>query len=219
MDNEDLRLAVYRAFAETGRAPQADELAAELGAEIPAVTGGLEELARARHLVLGDRGEIVMAHPFSAVPLGFSVMGRRTLWWGGCAWDSFALPHLLPGEGEVLVATRCPACGRPHAWNVGSHRPPDGEQVAHFLVPASRMWDDVVYTCGHQRLFCSEDCVDAWLKTTGADRGYVMSLGTLWRFAAHWYDGRLDRGYQRREPARAAEYLRGVGLSGPFWGL
>ena len=219
MDNEDLRLAVYRAFAETGRAPQADELAAELGAEIPAVTAGLEELARARHLVLGDCGEIVMAHPFSAVPLGFSVMGRRTLWWGGCAWDSFALPHLLPGEGEVLVATRCPACGRPHAWNVGSHHPPDGEQVAHFLVPASRMWDDVVHTCGHQRLFCSEDCVDAWLKTTGADRGYVMSLGTLWRFAAHWYDGRLERGYQRREPARAAEYLRGVGLSGPFWGL
>jgi hypothetical protein len=219
MDNEDLRLAVYRAFAETGRAPHADELAAEFGAEIPAVTAGLEELARARYLVLGDRGEIVMAHPFSAVPLGFSVMGHRTLWWGGCAWDSFALPHLLPGEGEVLVATRCPACGRPHAWNVGSHRPPDGEQVAHFLVPASRMWDDVVYTCGHQRLFCSEDCVDAWLKTTGADRGYVMSLGTLWRFAAHWYDGRLDRGYQRREPARAAEYLRGVGLSGPFWGL
>jgi hypothetical protein len=219
MDSEDLRLAVYRRFAETGRAPQADELAAELGAEIPVVTAGLAELARARHLVLSDRGEIVMAHPFSAVPLGFSVMGRRTLWWGGCAWDSFALPHLLPGEGEVLVATRCPACGRPHAWNVGSHHPPDGEQVAHFLVPASRMWDDVVHTCGHQRLFCSEDCVDAWLKTTGADRGYVMSLGTLWWFAAHWYDGRLERGYQRREPARAAEYLRGVGLSGPFWGL
>ena len=32
-----------------------------------------------------------MAHPFSTVPLGFSVMGNRTLWWGGCAWDSFAL--------------------------------------------------------------------------------------------------------------------------------
>src|SRR6266516_3966472 len=68
-------------------------------------------------------------HPFAAVPLGFSVMGARTLWWGGCAWDSFALPHLLPGEDEVLVATRCPACGRPHAWSVGRQRPPDGGQV------------------------------------------------------------------------------------------
>jgi hypothetical protein len=219
MDIEDLRLVVYRAFAETGRAPGADKLATQLGAEFPVVTSGLEELARARHLVLGDQGQIVMAHPFSAVPLGFSVMGARTLWWGGCAWDSFALPHLLPDQDEVLVATRCPACGRPHSWNVGSRRPPDGEQVAHFLVPAARMWDDVVHTCGHQRLFCSEACVGAWLKVTGYPRGYVMDLGTLWRLAAHWYDGRLDRGYIRREPAQAAAYMRGVGLAGSFWGL
>ena len=183
------------------------------------MAAGLSELARGRHLGLGDRGEIVMAHPFSAVPLGFSAMGTRTLWWGGCAWDSFALPHLLPGEHEVLVATRCPACGRPHAWSVATRQPPDGGQVAHFLVPAARMWDDVVHTCAHQRLFCSEDCVDDWLAATGSARGYVMDLGTLWRLAAHWYDGRLDRGYMRREPSQAAAYLRGVGLAGPFWGL
>ncbi|MGH3180218.1 MAG: organomercurial lyase, partial [Streptosporangiaceae bacterium] len=133
MDSEDLRLAVYRAFAGTGRAPDAGELAAQLGAEASEVAAGLSELARARHLVLGDQGQIVMAHPFSSVPLGFSVMGARTLWWGGCAWDSFALPHLVPGEDEVLVATRCPACGRPAAWNVCRNGPPDGDQVAHFL--------------------------------------------------------------------------------------
>jgi hypothetical protein len=219
MDMEDLRLAVYRAFAETGRAPQASELALRSGSDVPAVTAGLAELARARHLVLDEAGEIVMAHPFSAVPLGFSVMGARTLWWGGCAWDSFALPHLLPGENQVLVATRCPACMRPHAWNVGSTGPPDGRQVAHFLVRADQMWDDVVRTCGHQRLFCSADCVDDWLRAAGQTRGYVMDLATLWRLAAHWYDGRLDRGYVRRDPAQAKDYLRGVGLSGPFWGL
>lgn len=219
VDAEDLRLAVYRTFAGTGRVPRANELAGQFGAELPTVAAGLEELARARHLVLGGHGEIVMAHPFSAVPLGFSVMGNQTLWWGGCAWDSFALPHLLPGQGEVLVATRCPACGRPLAWNVGSRRPPDGGQVAHFLLPAPQMWDDVVHTCRHQRLFCSTDCIDAWLEATGSARGYVMDLSTLWRLAAHWYDGRLERGYIRREPSQAAEYLRGVGLSGPFWGL
>jgi hypothetical protein len=67
---------------------------------------------------------IVMAHPFAAVPLG-----------GGCAWDSFALPHLLPVEPEVLVATRCPGCGAALAWVVDRDRPPAGEEVAHFLVP------------------------------------------------------------------------------------
>ena len=127
MDAEDLRLAVYRAFAETGRAPEPDELAAKLGTEAREVAAGLAGLARSRHLALGDQGQIVMAHPFSAVPLGFSVMGARTLWWGGCAWDSFALPHLLPSENEVLVATRCPACGRPHAWkDRGYLHPPLG---------------------------------------------------------------------------------------------
>jgi Alkylmercury lyase len=73
------------------------------------------------------------------------------------------------------------------------------------------MWDDVVHTCRHQRLFCSEDCVSAWLQATGSERGYVMDLGTLWRFAAHWYDGRMDRGYTRQEPAQAADWLRSAG--------
>lgn len=105
MDSEDLRVAVYRAFAETGRAPQAADLARMCGSDVPAVTAGLAELARSRQLVLDQEGEIVMAHPFSSVPLGFSVMGARTLWWGGCAWDSFAMPHLLAGEDEVLAVT------------------------------------------------------------------------------------------------------------------
>lgn len=219
MDLEDLRLAVYRSFAQFGRAPKAGELAEQLALDVRTLRAGLADLAHARHLVLDDAGGIVMAHPFSAVPLGFAVMGSNTLWWGGCAWDSFALPHLLPDQGEVLVSTRCPACSSPHAWNVGNERPPNGEQVAHFLVPVSRMWDDVVHTCRHQRLFCSADCVDSWIRTTGSSRGYVMDLDALWRLASHWYDGRMNRGYVRREPADARDYLRGVGLSGPFWGL
>jgi hypothetical protein len=119
----------------------------------------------------------------------------------------------------MLVSTRCPACSRPHAWDVGHGAPPPGEQVAHFLVPADRMWKDVVHTCSNQRIFCARTCVEAWLTRTGTDAGYVMDLTTLWRLAEHWYDGRLDRGYQRRDPAAAQDFMRGVGLSGPFWGL
>jgi hypothetical protein len=40
MDGEDLRLAVYGAFAGTGRVPSAGELAARLGVEASEVTGG-----------------------------------------------------------------------------------------------------------------------------------------------------------------------------------
>jgi hypothetical protein len=36
---------------------------------------------------------------------------------------------------------------------------------------------------------------------------------------AGWYAGRLERGYARREPSTAADYLRSVGLNGTFWGV
>lgn len=218
MDNEDLRLAVYHAFA-AGRIPRIADLAVGLTAMQSSVRAGLISLSNARHVVLGADGEVVMAHPFSSIPLGFSVMGRTALWWGGCAWDSFALPHLIPDQGPVLVATTCPACGSPHAWNVGTAGPPEGDQVAHFLLPAARMWDNVVRTCRNQRIFCSEECIDAWLAATGEERGAVLDLPTLWRLAAHWYDGRLERGYVRRDRASARLYLSGVGLTGAFWGL
>jgi len=76
-----------------------------------------------------------------------------------------------------------------------------------------------VHSCSNQRLFCGEPCVEVWLARTAERRGYVMDLATLWRLAQHWYDGRLDRGYTRRDPSTAAAYFREVGLHGPFWGL
>jgi hypothetical protein len=218
VDDEHVRVAVYRSFATTGAAPPPDQLARALETDTDDVGARLRRLAAARHVVLdGDR--IVMAHPFSAVPLGFAVMGTSTLWWGGCAWDSFAIPHLIDAELDVLVATRCPGCDAPQAWVVGRAEPPAGEQVAHFLVPVAHMWDDVVHTCGHQRIFCHDACVDVWLARTSHERGYVMDLTTLWRLAQGWYAGRLDRGYTRRDPTEAAAYFADVGLKGPFWGL
>lgn len=215
--DEAVRVALYRGFAATGACPAPAELRAASG--VDDVAGALTRLAAARHLALDGDGAVVMAHPFTTRNLGFSVMGRSTLWWGGCAWDSFALPHLLPEEPEVLVATRCPGCGAPHALVVAAAEPPAGDLVAHFLVPMARCWDDVVHTCAHQRLFCGEACVGRWLAESGHERGYVMDLATLWRLARGWYAGRLDPGYERREPAAAAAYFREVGLAGAFWGL
>jgi hypothetical protein len=219
MDTEDVRLAIYQGFATTGRAPTRDEIARLLKVSDDAVHEAMTALAAQRHLVLDADGAVLMAHPFSAIPLGFSVMGASTLWWGGCAWDAFALPHLLRLTDGALVATICPGCGAALAWTVGLTAPPTGPEVAHFLVPAARMWDDVVHTCGNQRLFCSSDCVTTWLEDTDQPRGYAMDLAHLWRLAEGWYEGRLDRDYVRRDPASAKEYLTDVGMAGDFWGL
>lgn len=212
--NEQVRVAVYAHFARTGTAPTVQDLAATTGFAAADVRRALDALHASRDLVSRD-GRIVMAHPFASIPLGFSVMGASTLWWGGCAWDSFAIPHLLHEEPDVLVATRCPACDTPHAWVVGRTAPPAGDQVAHFLTPVDRIWDDVVHTCANQRLFCSPTCVEA----VHSEPGYIMDLATLWRLARGWYAGRMESGYKRRDPVSAAAYFAEVGLRGPFWGL
>jgi hypothetical protein len=80
------------------------------------------------------------------------------------------------------------------------------------------VWDDVVHTCSHQQIFCSESCVGQYLEENDMEAGATFDLASLWRLASHWYEGRLDRGYQRRDPVAAAEYFASVGLTGAFWG-
>lgn len=213
---EQLRLAVYREFAATGRPPSVPALAAAVGQTEGAVVEGLEQLAEAHHLVLRD-GVIVLAHPFASTNFGFSVMGERTLYWGGCAWDAFAIPHLVDAEPSALVATQCPGCGRPHAWVVDRSAPPAGDQVVHFPTEAAHVWDDVVLTCSRQRIFCDRGCVERWSASAGVPVGSVFDLATLWRLASRWYEGRLDSPYERRDPATAVAFFAEVGLPHEFY--
>src|SRR5262245_50901139 len=116
--DEAVRLAVYQGYAQAGQPPTIDEMAERLGASSDDIRASLRTLHDARHVVLDADGDIVLAHPFASIPFGFSVMGGRTLWWGGCAWDSFAIPHLVADDAYVLVATRCPGCGKALSWVV-----------------------------------------------------------------------------------------------------
>ena len=122
---EELRLLVYRSFAQSGVAPRPADMAKVVGGWDRA-QAALRSLAADRHLALDSRGSIVLAHPFAGRSFGFSVMGEATLWWGGCAWDSFAIPHLV-AEAAVLVATRCGGCSTPIAVEVTSAEAPRGE--------------------------------------------------------------------------------------------
>jgi hypothetical protein len=221
---EDLRLLVYRSLAGSGVLDTAGNLGRRLGLSAAEVDAGLRVLHRSRDLVLDDTGTgtgtgtIVLAHPFATRNFGFSVMGETTLWWGGCAWDAFAIPHLVPEEPRTLIATRCPHCHTPLAWNVDRAEPPVGNQVVHFATPMARVWDDVVHACTHQRIYCSDECLEQDLAVNESiSAGARFDLPTLWRLARHWYAGRLDRGYRRREPSVAAAYFTEVGLHGPFW--
>jgi hypothetical protein len=43
----------------------------------------------------------------------------------------------------------------------------------------NKEWNDVVYTCSNQRLFCSEHCVQAWLASTGQAQALLRRLDAV----------------------------------------
>ena len=92
---EDTRHLLYNELAATGTLPSRSALAERLGIAQSELQEDVEELAAARHVVI-EGGDVVLAHPFATRSFGFSVMGPDTLWWGGCAWDAFAIPNLVP---------------------------------------------------------------------------------------------------------------------------
>ncbi|RJQ88200.1 organomercurial lyase [Amycolatopsis panacis] len=204
--DEDVRLAVYQAFATRGAPPTAAELADAAHGSLAVAKQALHRMADPHWLWLDEREHVALAAPFAAVPLGFAVMGEHTLWWGGCAWDSFAIPHVVPEEPEVLVATRCPGCGEPSALVVRRDRPPpDGPRVACFPASPARLAGQRA----NQRLYCDESCVDS--------SGELLGLPALWHLAKDWYTGCLAPGYRPRGPEAAAGYFASAGLTGAFW--
>lgn len=142
----DVRLHVYRHFAETGRAPTPVELAGAFGLTPGQAEDVLRELAdEADALVLlPGSAYIWMAEPFSAVPTSFLVSSAARRWWGNCIWDALGILALLQVDG--WVATACPDCGDELRVEVGGGRPLLPGGVAHFAVPARDWWRSIGFT-------------------------------------------------------------------------
>lgn len=190
----DIRQYVYRTFVDKASVNTSD-VALQFNISEHEALQSLRQLHDDHLIVLdNDRCNIVMAHPWAAKNLGFVVATTQQKWWGGCAWDSFAIPSLV--NETCLIATHCPSCGRTIAMDVEPDRPPtvDNDWVAHFVVPVRQMWNDVVYSCSNQLLFCNRTHVEEWLQTTGNTFGTILDLTTLWTLATNWYAGRLTPG-------------------------
>jgi hypothetical protein len=137
----ELRNAIYAGFAETGRAPRADEL----GLPQEEARAALRRLHDAHALVLEHGStEIRMLNPFSAVPSAYRVTARGRTWFANCAWDAFGVCAALGVDGHISAA--CADCGEAIEIDVRSRQPHPDEHLFHVLVPAAQWWDDIVFT-------------------------------------------------------------------------
>jgi hypothetical protein len=138
-----VRASVIQTLRDTGEAPTAASIGNTLGVEEPRVTAALRSLADEHRLVLvPGTDRVMMAHLFSGVASDFLVtIGERT-WFANCVWDGLSILALL---GDGTLETHSPATGEPITLTARDgvvH----GDAVVHFLIPARRFWDDIVFT-------------------------------------------------------------------------
>lgn len=140
-----VKLAIYRHFAETGRRPSPSEVAGRVGSAVEEVLAAYPRLRAQRVLALeADGASIRMAPPFSGVPTQHIVRAGGTQYFANCAWDALGEPAAL--HQPAVVHSRCEQSGEPLRLEVGLDGPEPSTWLFHCLVPAARWWDDIVFT-------------------------------------------------------------------------
>ena len=141
----EVRLYVFRQAAETGRVPQAPDIAAALHRPEADVVTAVKQLAAGKVLILAPNdGNIWAANPFCAVPSGFRVQTAGRTYWGICIWDALGICAAL-GQDAVISAP-CGDCGEPMRLEVREGRLSHSEGIIHFAVPAHHWWDNIGFT-------------------------------------------------------------------------
>ena len=141
-----VRWRIYAGLCDTSEVPAALAIAQGIGVAIGDVEASLRRLHEAHVLVLYEgTTEVRMSLPFAARATPFAVHVGNRRWWANCAWDAYAIPAALGAE-DAVIDTDCPDCGETMRLEIhaGEARPADA--LVHFLVPASRWWDDIVFT-------------------------------------------------------------------------
>lgn len=140
-----VKLAVYRYFAETGKRPSPAEVAERVDSDVNGVLAAYQSLRAQRVLALeADCASILMAPPFSGIPTQHAVQAGGKHYFANCAWDVLGVLAALHLPG--VVHSRCEQSGAPLHLQVGLDGPEASDWLFHCLVPAARWWDDIAFT-------------------------------------------------------------------------
>jgi len=176
-EENDMRKAILKLFAASGRAPSVSEVAQALNLPPERVLTGLRTLAAHDVIVWAeDEARIVSAYPFSGVPTAHQVFsdGDRPLY-AMCAIDALGIPFML-GQGTSIRST-CFFCGKPVSVEVQ-------EGVLEKIEPPTTVvWFSerggccvAEARCPLINFFCHEGHLQVWLATSPDERGRGLSM-------------------------------------------
>lgn len=146
MDSDtQVKLAVYRHFAETGVRPSPETVADRVGSEVESTLEAYRRLRELRVLVLEDDGSSIrMASPFSGVETQHVVESGGVRYHANCGWDALGVAAAL--KKPAVVHSRCEQSREPLRMEVGLEGPGPSKWLFHTHVPAASWWDDIVFT-------------------------------------------------------------------------
>jgi alkylmercury lyase len=146
VSDDDVRLHILSELIAGGAAPSVGDTSAALGVSEPEAAAAYDRLAANRVIVLepGTR-DVLMAAPLSAVPTPHVVrMADGRSMYGNCVWDALGVIAMLGQDGDV--DTVCTDCEAPLSLTVRDGALGATDTVVHFAVPASRWWENIVFT-------------------------------------------------------------------------
>jgi len=144
--NTDWRIRhfIYQDWIRSGRAPGKSAIAAEIGLSIRDTSLALQRLHTAHALVLEEgRGEILMAHPLSAIETDYRVSVAGLSLYANCAWDSLGIPAMLGCDARIEARHPLNGDHMHYETRGGKLR---GAGLVHFARPFRHWYDDIVDT-------------------------------------------------------------------------
>jgi alkylmercury lyase-like protein len=140
-----LRRFIYDELIATGLPPSTGRIAAHFRVTRDAAKTALAEMKIGKTvLVHPTTGEIWMAGPFAAKRTPYEIARGAIRWWANCAWDLLGVAAIV--GPPVALQAACTDCGLTFSMEVGANGPPPSDWVVHFLLPASRWYDDIGFT-------------------------------------------------------------------------
>lgn len=213
-----LRYLINLFIFDNGFAPATNQLASLSDTSNHEVEQGLQALADNHALVLHPNScDIWVAHPFALFPTLFWVKTADKNWWGNCAWCSFGIAALA--KTDIQIFTKLDGEEEPLIISIKDDKIIDTDYVVHFPIPASKFWDNVIYTCANILTFKTESEIEAWCKRHNKPKGYVMSIEKVWGLSKLWYGNYLDPDFKRKTREIAQSMFEQMGLTGEFWKL
>ena len=213
-----VRYHINQFIVDKGFAPTVDELASILNRPTHDIEQAFVQLADNHGLVLHPNSfKIWVAHPFSLAPTGFWVTTKSGAWWGNCALCSLGIAAML--KEDTTIEARLAGENQPIELQIIDGSIHDDDLLLNFCLPASKWWDNVIYTCSAVQYFQSVEDINTWSKRHDIALGQKLTIGQAWELAQIWYGNYLDPDWRKLTTEEAHIAFKNIGLDGEFWRL